>query len=444
MIDLLDYANQSSQATFRCLNPDHDPSKPYLWKTIPEIIRLQGRGLQGCKHCGWRANGQRLLVDQAEKRSWMASHKPAILMGDDYKTTKLPCTFTCTLCSYSWKTSIAVFTNNDAGCPNCAGVARVTKEEFLRRLSHKTAGGISLIGPYRGYTHRAEFCCNRDGCGYVWSISPNRLTSTKPTGCPACAEFGFDVNKPAWLYLMAKPGEQQFGITNDLAGRIQFHERDGFQLLDAIGPTAGLSVLDKERELKLWLKTSIGLLIQGKKENWPTTYASFESLAELFAAACILPLIPTEEQQADSSVADYPQIDVPAIWKELPKTKLEALKAGSSRFFDGSRCRHGHLSPRFTSGPCVECLRLSQLRINERKKAQRRESILNSIPARICPECNKSFSLTPEMRIDKIYCSDKCASAQSKRNYVASDPERRREQSRNSARKRYHERKLSD
>ncbi len=442
MIDLVDYVNQSSQATFRCLNPDHDPSKPYLWKTTPEIIRLQGRGLQGCKHCGWRVSGQRLLVDEAEKRSWMASHKPTILMGDDYKSTKLPCTFTCTLCTYSWKTSIAVFTNNDAGCPNCAGVARVTEAEFLRRLSQQTSGGISLIGAYRGYTRRAQFRCNRDGCRHVWSIQPCRLTSAKPTGCPACAEFGFDVNKTAWLYLMSKPGEQQFGITNDLAGRIQLHERDGFQLLDVIGPALGLSVLGKERELKLWLKSSIGLHIQGKKENWPTTQASFGSLAELFAAAEISPLTPDVDQIEVSTSFEEPLQDIPATWNALPKTKLEALMAGSARFFDGSRCRHGHLSPRFTSGPCVECLRLSQLRIGERKKAERRESIQNASQSRICPECMNSFLLTHEMRIDKIYCSNKCASAQSKRNYVSSDPERRREQSRKSARKRYQERKI--
>lgn len=443
MIDLLDYVNQSSQATFRCLNPDHDPSKPYHWKTTPEIIRLQGRGLQGCKHCGWRVSGQRLLVDEAEKRSWMASHKPTILMGNDYKSTKLPCTFICTLCTYSWKTSIDVFTNNDAGCPNCAGVARVTQEVFLRRLNQQTSGGISLVGPYRGYTHRTQFRCNREGCGHVWSISPNRLTSAKPTGCPACAEFGFDVNKPAWIYLMSKPGQQQFGITNDLAGRVQTHERDGFQLLDSIGPAPGHAVLAKERQLKDWLRNSIGLHIPGKKENWPTTHISFNGLCDLFAAASVNPLQPFTTEEIPTAAASDHILDAPAAWLMLPRTKLEALQLGSARFFDGLRCRHGHLSPRFTSGPCVQCLRLSELRRSERKKAERREAMTSGSQVRVCPECNSQFLLTLDMRRDKIYCSKKCAGAMSKRNYVASDLDRRREQNRRSARKRYHERKIS-
>lgn len=439
LIELVHYINQGSKATFRCLNPGHDDRKERTWETIPEIIRLQGRGLHGCNKCGWRVNGQQHRIDEAEKRSWMEEHKPTILMGDDYRGTSKHCTFTCRACGYIWKTSINVFTNNDAGCPNCAGVARVTEAEFRRRLRRQHRGRIKLIGPYRGYGNKTQFMCENHRCGHTWSIQPVRLTSSKPTGCPACAESGFDINKPAWLYLMGKPDEQQFGITNDLGGRLQKHEREGFLLLDSIGPAPGIIVQAKEAELKLWLKACIGLHVPGRKENWPVSKATFRNLTELFSAAK-LSSIALSEQSSEKRVDVQDGLpDVPEEWKLLPRSKLEARTSNSSKFFDGLRCRRGHLSPRFASGSCVECSRLSQLKIGERKKAERRERILAANETRTCPECGTPFMVVPEMHIDKIYCSRNCAGAQSKRNYIAQDPERRREQSRRSAVKRYHE-----
>ena len=322
-------------------------------------------------------------------------------------------------------------------------MAPITEEEFRLRLSKQTKGSIALIGPYRGYTsHKTQFRCERQSCCHTWTIQPVRLTSAiKPTGCPACAPSGFDINKPAWLYLMGKPDEQQFGITNDLGGRIQFHERRGFLLLNVIGPGPGSNFLTKESELKLWLKEAIGLHIPGKTENWPTRKLFVESLAELFVRAKVSPPELSDEKPEMQVEFQEQLSEVPAQWKGLPRTKWDALESNSSVFFDGLRCRHGHLSPRFASGPCVECLRLSQLKILERKRADRRARIQTTNDSRVCPECKESFFVVPEMHIDKIYCSRKCAGAQSKRNYVASDPERRRKQSRSSARRRYHERK---
>ena len=40
----------------------------------------------------------------------------------------------------------------------------------------------------------------------------------------------------------------------------------------------------------------------------------------------------------------------------LPRTRAEAKAAGSARYFTGKPCKHGHISPRFTSNRrCVEC-----------------------------------------------------------------------------------------
>lgn len=41
----------------------------------------------------------------------------------------------------------------------------------------------------------------------------------------------------------------------------------------------------------------------------------------------------------------------------MPKTRTEAIAAGSTYYYTGKRCMHGHLSPRFTSSrACKECI----------------------------------------------------------------------------------------
>jgi predicted GIY-YIG superfamily endonuclease len=101
------------------------------------------------------------------------------------------------------------------------------------------------------------------------------------TGCPICAEYGFNPGKDAWFYLMERTGEQQLGVTNDLPTRLKTHERNGWNLVEHTSvPSRGQKVLDIEKAFKQWLKKEIGL-IKGTTENWSTTSMQVQSLAEL-------------------------------------------------------------------------------------------------------------------------------------------------------------------
>jgi len=43
--------------------------------------------------------------------------------------------------------------------------------------------------------------------------------------------------------------------------------------------------------------------------------------------------------------------------ERMPKTRQEALSLGSTYYYTGKRCIHGHLSPRFTSSrACKQCI----------------------------------------------------------------------------------------
>lgn len=46
------------------------------------------------------------------------------------------------------------------------------------------------------------------------------------------------------------------------------------------------------------------------------------------------------------------------FYPDIPFTKNEARSRGLRFFFTGELCAKGHLSPRYTKGTCVECVRL--------------------------------------------------------------------------------------
>ena len=107
------------------------------------------------------------------------------------------------------------------------------------------------------------------------------------SGCPICAETGFNPGKDAWFYLMGRPGEQQLGISNVLTNRLRKHETNGWNLIEHTSvPSKGQKVLDIEKAFKKWLKDEIGLM-EGTTENWSTTKMEVHSLAELKARSGI-------------------------------------------------------------------------------------------------------------------------------------------------------------
>ena len=114
--------------------------------------------------------------------------------------------------------------------------------------------------------------------GHIFSATGS--TRLSGCGCPECTEYGFNPGKDAYFYLMERPGEQQFGITNSVKDRMKAHKRYGWMKVEVVGPFPGHSVVETERKLKHWLRLNIGL-IKGSTENWLTKNMEVKSLAEL-------------------------------------------------------------------------------------------------------------------------------------------------------------------
>ena len=74
--------------------------------------------------------------------------------------------------------------------------------------------------------------------GHVWSALVN---SRARTGCPTCAQTGFDPNQPGFLYFIDHFDLHmyQIGITNFPDNRLGTHKRAGWEVIELRGPMDG-------------------------------------------------------------------------------------------------------------------------------------------------------------------------------------------------------------
>jgi hypothetical protein len=81
-------------------------------------------------------------------------------------------------------------------------------------MAKVVSGEVLVLGKYQGTVAPILVRCN--GCKYEWSPVPSTLF--QGCGCPKCAEYGFQFNKPAITYYLriATPDRPLYkiGITN--------------------------------------------------------------------------------------------------------------------------------------------------------------------------------------------------------------------------------------
>jgi len=212
----------------------------------------------------------------AEAKGW---HPATVITGSELKKNWI-----CNL-GHTWTASVEKRTSREQGCPICSNRQVHTGFNDLQTKFPDIAAEANGWDPrtvIAGSNKKMNWACN---LGHTWDSTVNSRTSLK-TGCPICAEYGFNPARNAWFYLMQRPGEQQIGITNDLKTRLQTHERNGWVLLEHTEPASGQKILDTENAFKKWLKKNIGVM-EGTTENWATTSMEIQSLAELKAKSGI-------------------------------------------------------------------------------------------------------------------------------------------------------------
>ena len=180
---------------------------------------------------------------------------------------------------HTWKATVRSRYLMDLGCPACSN--KMLWEGFNDLATHfpelaKEADGWDPTKVLRGAAAKKNWICEK---GHKWKTTV-ALRYNVGTGCPECADYGFNKGKPSWFYLMERPGEQQFGITNDIKERMTHHRHDGWTEMEIVGPYPGEEVLNLETRLRRWLASNIGTM-PGTKENWSTVKLEVRSLTEL-------------------------------------------------------------------------------------------------------------------------------------------------------------------
>ena len=136
----------------------------------------------------------------------------------------------CDVCGCEWK-----LRPNDLqqgkGCPDCGhrrtAAAKTKPQSHWNRYA--AANGLEWLEPVNGADVPTPARCV--GCGHKWK--PRPLNVYKGSGCPKCAQYGFNVGKSAFVYLMKKPdGIAKVGISNEgraMKERMKAHGRSGYE-----------------------------------------------------------------------------------------------------------------------------------------------------------------------------------------------------------------------
>ena len=142
----------------------------------------------------------------------------------------------CLTCSHEWRKSGAHRLLN--GCPACSNRAvhidgrnsmKETHPELAAELMPNKYGDSSNLIASSGY--RLPWKCI--DCGHEWKTKGSKRAYGEKTGCPACADYGFNPKLPAYYYVLSLngPTERWFfkgGITNN---EVEFRVRNIIQSL---------------------------------------------------------------------------------------------------------------------------------------------------------------------------------------------------------------------
>jgi hypothetical protein len=196
-----------------------------------------------------------------------------------------------------WEATIASRAKTGVGCLVCSNRVTISGVNDLASthpaLAQELNEGRSLVSAKQLNASSIKgvwWDCS--SCGAAWKATPSNR-SRNHSGCPKCSKTGYDPTAEGYLYLLTRDEGtiQQFGISNVPEQRIAKHKRNGWEVLDVMGPADGYWVLETETALKMFFKKK-GVLLDGAlldkfdgyTESWVSTELSFSSVSKMLTA----------------------------------------------------------------------------------------------------------------------------------------------------------------
>lgn len=224
------YVHSHYKVRFICKNQ-------HIWLSKPNDIFNN----HGCPIC---YGNKKYTVEEFSQL--LANKDTGFKLVGDYFGMNKKTSFVCANNHVSLKTPNDVM--NGKKCQKCYEQTFWSKEK-INDILQNTGRKIQLVGKYNNYITKTKFQCD---LGHVWEASvSNILRKKNPTGCPSCAGYGFDINKPAFGYVILFEDFIKYGITNDLDNRLLSHSRSGsFELISKIEFGIGKDALLWEKKIK--------------------------------------------------------------------------------------------------------------------------------------------------------------------------------------------------
>ncbi|MFI9589060.1 hypothetical protein [Nonomuraea sp. NPDC052265] len=280
------------------------------------VTRKQG----ACFHCGQRkssakaAEKRRVKPETAVARIRKAGVEPL----EDFPGTQVTWRCRCNTCHREIDVyySSVVYSNNGA-CYYCSGTMRISDEEAYAEM---LSLGLEPLVPYPGSNaawrsrcqrckrivdptlcnarktvHKCRFCAKvatdpetafevmenaglrplvpfplsvklpwpaqHVACGKRVAPTLDKVTQQKRAPCRHCAKYGFQPNRPGYLYLLVNRalGAGKIGICNEGSSRIGDHERNGWSLIAKRLLPGHLALEAESRVLDHWALLNLPL-----------------------------------------------------------------------------------------------------------------------------------------------------------------------------------------
>lgn len=190
-----DFTATRFHSLFKCTN-DHE------WMARPNSI-LMGTS---CPECSPKALFTAEIVNERIAQRGIRLH-------GEYLGARTYTTFICSA-GHIWSQPPMKIMSGK-GCPHCAGNAKLSQAIVNEKLKDC---GITMLGEYINSHTISLFRCED---GHEWQTSPTNVLRT--SGCPHCADYGFNPSKPAYAYLLDYGDFIKYGITNSLMSRLRNH-----------------------------------------------------------------------------------------------------------------------------------------------------------------------------------------------------------------------------
>jgi recombinational DNA repair protein (RecF pathway) len=250
------YAGTDQKWKCRCLR---------CGKEVNPMHHSVKRGQGGCRTCAnkIRGNANRLTPKQAIQIMLNASLRTL----EEYKSSDVPWKCECLKCMNVVFPRYSGIQSGQGGCLTCAGkyIDPVMAKNIMQE-----SGLIPLVD-YPGINKPWKSKCKK--CKKV--VSPWFVSVRNGGGCINCANFGFQPNSPAYLYLITNSelGAHKVGVGNSgkplKKDRIRSHSNRGWKTYKKWDFSEGSFALDIERDCLLIIRNDLGIVPYLSREQMP-------------------------------------------------------------------------------------------------------------------------------------------------------------------------------